>query len=183
MILSPMGIPGVCPAHCRAWTPEEDKLLISLHGKKTLSEIAALLPAPGRVKSATQARVGILRERYPDKVSYICRPYTLKEDNLIRKNCHTMTVAEVAACLNNRTPKSVKGRAKKMGVSFRRFGERHPNAKYPDGLVIRVQDWRDTLNLTFSEIDRKLGLPRLTAWYLYHRRLTADYAIVRELLP
>lgn len=182
MILPPMGIPGVCPTHCRAWTPEEDELLISLRGKKTVAEIAALLPEPGRTVDAAKERIQILKERYPDRVDYIRCPYTAEEDDFIRKNCHTLTMKEVAAHLDNRSPKSVKERAKVIGVSFRKFGERHPRAKYPDEIVFLVEEWRDDINLTFREIERRLNLPRSTAWHLYNR-LTADYAIARELLP
>lgn len=32
--LKPMGTPGKCPAHERAWTPEEEELVISLYRKK-----------------------------------------------------------------------------------------------------------------------------------------------------
>ncbi|EAM2929452.1 hypothetical protein Q3P76_003135 [Salmonella enterica] len=31
MILKPMGTPGKCPAHLRAWTAEDDELLINLY--------------------------------------------------------------------------------------------------------------------------------------------------------
>lgn len=34
MTLKPMGTPGKCPAHERAWTPEEEELVISLYRKK-----------------------------------------------------------------------------------------------------------------------------------------------------
>ncbi|EKH2093670.1 SANT/Myb domain-containing protein [Salmonella enterica] len=182
MILPPMGIPGVCPTHCRAWTSEEDELLISLRGKKTVAEIAALLPEPGRTVDAAKERIQILKERYPDRVDCIRRPYTAEEDDFIRKNCHTLTMKEVAAHLDNRSPKSVKERAKVIGVSFRKFGERHPRAKYPDEIVFLVEEWRDDFKVTFRVIERRLNLPRSTAWHLYNR-LTADYAIVRELLP
>ncbi len=183
MILPPMGTPGKCPAHVRPWTPEEDELLISLRGKKTVAEIVALLPEPGRTVLAAKKRIQILRERYPDRVDYISRPYTAEEEDFIRKNCHTLTMKEVAAHLDNRSPKSVKERAKKIGVNFRKFGERHQRAKYPDELVFLVEEWRDNINLTFREIERRLNLPRSTAWHLYSNRLTADYAIAREYLP
>ncbi|HAK3428040.1 TPA: hypothetical protein R4F56_001782 [Salmonella enterica subsp. enterica serovar Muenchen] len=182
MILKPMSTPGKCPAHCRPWTAAEDELLMNLHGKKTVAEIAALLPEPGRTVAAAKERLKRLREHYPDRVDYINRPYTAEEDDFIRKNCHTLTIAEVATHLDNRSRKSVKGRAEKIGVSFRKFGERHQRAKYPDEIVFLVEEWRDDLNLTFSEIERRLNLPKTTAQHLY-KRLTADYAIAREYLP
>ncbi|HIA1614839.1 TPA: SANT/Myb-like DNA-binding domain-containing protein [Salmonella enterica] len=182
MILKPMGKPGVCPKHVRPWTPEEDELLISLHGKKTTAEIVPLLPAPGRTKGAIQKRMDALLARYPDRMSRIRRLYTPKEDNFIRKNCHTMTAAEIATHLDDRSMSSVHERARAIGVSLAKFGEQHPKARYPDELVIRVQDWRDDLSLTFKEIGRRLNIPGSTAWSLYNR-LTADYASVREYMP
>ncbi|ELO6028316.1 SANT/Myb-like DNA-binding domain-containing protein [Salmonella enterica] len=116
MILKPMGTPGKCPAHLRPWTTEEDELLISLFGKKTAAEIAALLPSK-RTPAATLKRIQMLRELYPDRVGYICRRFTRAEDNFIRENCHTMTIAEVAAHLN-RAYTSVKSRRGTLGVSF-----------------------------------------------------------------
>ncbi|ECH9261503.1 hypothetical protein AVA06_003301 [Salmonella enterica subsp. enterica] len=95
MILPPMGIPGVCPAHRRPWTSEEDELLINLHGKKTAAEIAKLLPAPGRSVSAVKTRQQDLRERFPDLIGYIHHPWTQEHDNFLRKNRHTMTAEEI----------------------------------------------------------------------------------------
>ncbi|ECP0105319.1 AsnC family protein [Salmonella enterica] len=181
MILKPMGIPGKCPAHLSPWTTEEDELLISLFGKKTAAEIAALLPSK-RTPAAILKRIQMLRELYPDRVCYICRRFTRAEDNFIRENCHTMTIAEVAAHLN-RAYTSVKSRRGTLGVSFFKCGERHHTAKYPDEIVIHVQEWRDDFGLAFREIDRRLGAPKGTSRHLYLRRLTADYAIAREYLP
>ncbi|EGR7329415.1 SANT/Myb domain-containing protein [Salmonella enterica] len=180
MILKPMGIPGVCPAHLRAWTAEEDELLINLHNVMTAKEITSLLPK--RTFSAISRRIFILRQLYPDRVSYIKRPYTPKEDKFIRDNYQTMTAKEIAGYLN-RSWKSVAVRARDgLGISFYKCGERHPNSKYPDDLTIRVQEWRDEFNLSFGEIDRRLGTPKTTARHLYSRP-TADYAIARGYLP
>lgn len=183
MILKPMGIKRVCPKHLRAWTPKEDELLISLHGKKTTAEIALLLPAPGRTKDATAKRLEVLRRLYPDRVSCLVRRYTREEDDFILKNCHAMTMAEVASHLVERNARSVQARAAVIGAKFYKCGERRHNTKYTDDFVIQVQDWRDDLNLAFAEIDRRLGLPKMTAWWLYHNRLTADYAISRQYMP
>lgn len=183
MILEPMGIPGICPKHVRAWTPEEDELLINLHGKKTMAEIAPLLPAPGRTLYAAAKRLEVLRRLYPDRVSCLVRRYTRDEDDFILKNCHTMTMAEVASHLVDRNSRSVQARASVIGAKFYKCGERRHNARYTDDFVIRVQDWRDNLNLAFDEIDRRFGLPRMTAWRLYHERLTADYAISKQYMP
>ncbi|EJC3637002.1 hypothetical protein MYX88_002038 [Salmonella enterica] len=42
MILKPVGTPGGCQAHERTWTPEEEKLVISLYGKKSLTAADAI---------------------------------------------------------------------------------------------------------------------------------------------
>ncbi|ELQ7075197.1 AsnC family protein [Salmonella enterica] len=182
MILKPMGTPGKCPAHQRAWTAEEDELLISLSGKKTVAEIAALLPEPGRTRFATAKRIQVLRELYPDRVGYIVHRYTPGEDDFIRKNRHTMTIAEVAAHLNC-SFSSVKSRKDALGVSFYKCGEKHSKARHPDSMVIQAQEWRDDHNMTIAEIARRLRVPERTVRRFCFDRLTADYAITRELLP
>ncbi|HDJ1178764.1 TPA: AsnC family protein, partial [Escherichia coli] len=40
MILQPMGRKGQAPAHVRAWTPEEDALLIALYPSTPVKDIA-----------------------------------------------------------------------------------------------------------------------------------------------
>ncbi|ELK2377704.1 hypothetical protein RU030_002468 [Salmonella enterica] len=181
MILKPMGKPGEAPAYTIPWTIEEDELVIGLYGTMTAREITAFLP--GRTLPAVNTRIGVLRQLYPDRMEYIKRPYSLKEDKFIRDNCQVMTTEEIAEHLD-RSPKSVALRGNcALNISFYKCGERSANAKYTDDIVIRAQDLRDNLNLPFTEIDRMLGLPKATARRFYHKRLTADYAISRQYMP
>ncbi|EAA2733727.1 AsnC family protein [Salmonella enterica subsp. enterica] len=184
MILPPMGIPGVCPAHRRPWTLEEDELLIKLHGKKTAAEIAKLLPAPGRSVSAVKTRQQDLRERFPELIGYIHHPWTQEHDNFLRKNRHTMTAEEIGNRLTpRRTEVSVSCRAARLGISLYKCGDNLPRTRHKDKDVIFIRELRDSSELTFKEIGGKFGLSKDMAVWLYHHRLTADYAIVRELLP
>ncbi|EJN7307272.1 hypothetical protein NRW16_005484, partial [Escherichia coli] len=41
--LKPMGIPGKAPAHVKAWTQQEDDLLITLYPQHTARDIAGRL--------------------------------------------------------------------------------------------------------------------------------------------
>lgn len=177
----PVKTPEVCPKHGHAWTIEEDELVIGLYGTMTVREITTFLPR--RTFYAVNTRISVLRQLYPDRMDHIKRPYSLEEDKFIRDNCQTMTVKEIAGHLN-RSPKSVELRGNNgLNISFYKCGERSVNAKYADDIVIRAQELRDDLNLTFVEIERRLGLPKATARRLYHRRLTADYAISRQYMP
>ncbi|HFJ3371191.1 TPA: SANT/Myb-like DNA-binding domain-containing protein [Salmonella enterica] len=184
MILPPMGIPGVCPAHRRPWTAAEDELLISLYGKKTMAEMVKLLPAPGRSFSAVQIRLRVLRERFPDLIGYIQPPWTQEHDNFLRKNCHTMTAEEIGNRLTpSRTKASVTLRAFRLGISLYKCGDNLPITHHKDEDVKFIRELRDRFNLTFCEIGEKFGICESVTSWLYHHRLTADYAIARELLP
>ncbi|ENY5857457.1 SANT/Myb-like DNA-binding domain-containing protein [Salmonella enterica subsp. enterica serovar Bareilly] len=184
MLLKPMGTPGKCPAHERAWTPEEEELVISLYGKKSLTEIAALLPEPGRSADAVAHKLQFLRERLPDQIGYMRPRYTQEQDNFIRKNCHTMTAEEIGNQLTpRRTKDSVMHRARRLGISLYKCGDNSPHTKYEDEDVELIRGLRDGSDLTFKEIGGKFDLSKnMTAW-LYHHRLTAADAIVREYLP
>ncbi|EBV5318852.1 AsnC family protein [Salmonella enterica subsp. enterica serovar Bredeney] len=184
MILPPMGIPGVCPAHRRPWTAAEDELLISLYGKKTMAEMVKLLPAPGRSFYAVQIRLRVLRERFPDLIGYIQPPWTQEHDNFLRKNSHTMTAEEIGNRLTpRRTEASVTLRAFRLGISLYKCGDNLPITRHKDEDVILIRELYDGSDLSFKEVGRKFGLSKnMTSW-LYHHRLTADYAIARELLP
>ncbi|EEP9437595.1 AsnC family protein [Salmonella enterica subsp. enterica serovar Reading] len=184
MILPPMGIPGVCPAHRRPWTSEEDELLIKLHGKKTIAEMVKLLPAPGRSFYAVQIRIRDLRERFPDLIGYIQHPWKQEHDNFLRKNRHTMTAEEIGNRLTpRRTEASVTCRAFRLGISLYKCGDNLPRTHHKDENVIFIRELRDDSDLTFREIGGRFGVSGSMASWLYHHRLTADYAIARELLP
>lgn len=63
MILQPMGRKGRAPAHVRAWTPEEDALLIALYPSTPVKDIAV------RIKRSfwgVHNRIVLLRGTYPD---------------------------------------------------------------------------------------------------------------------
>ncbi|ENX2733353.1 SANT/Myb-like DNA-binding domain-containing protein [Salmonella enterica] len=184
MILPPMGIPGVCPAHRRPWTSEEDELLINLYGKKTTAEIAKLLPAPGRSVYAVKTRLSELRDCFPEMIGYIKRPWTQEHDKFIRKNRHTMTAKEIGNQLTpRRTERAVMSRATYLGISLYKCGDNLPLTRHKDEDVKLIRELRDRFNLTFREIGEKFGISKQMTRWLYRHRLTADYAIARELLP
>nr|EDU9551453.1 AsnC family protein [Salmonella enterica subsp. enterica] len=184
MILPPMGTPGKCPAHLRAWTPEEDELLISLYGKKTVAEMVKLLPAPGRSFHAVKIRLRGLRERFPDLIGYIQPPWTQEHDNFLRKNCHTMIAEEIGNRLTpRRTKASVTNRAVRLGISLYKCGDNLPRTRHKDEDVILIRELYDNYDLSFKEVGRRFDLSKnMTAW-LYHHRHTAIDAIAREYLP
>ncbi|HAK8205241.1 TPA: AsnC family protein, partial [Salmonella enterica] len=184
MILKPRGTPGKCPAHVRAWTPEEDELLINLHGKKTAAEIAARLPAPGRSISAVRGRTYILSKRFPDRFDYICHPWTPEDDRFLRRNCHTMTAKEIGNRLTpRRTQRAVTLRAYRLGISLFKCGDNHPRARYKDEDVKLLRELRDQSSLTFDKIGEKFDTSEGVAFWLCNGRMTADEAIAREYLP
>ncbi|EAY1186683.1 AsnC family protein [Salmonella enterica] len=184
MILPPMRTPGKCPAHLRPWTAEEDGLLISLCGKKTVAEMVKLLPAPGRSFYAVKTRLRDLRARFPELIDYVRLPWTQEHDNFLRKNRHTMTAKEIGNRLTpRRTEDAVMSRAIRLGISLYKCGDNLPQTRHKDEDVKFIRELRDRFNLTFREIGEKFGLGAdMTVW-LYHHRHTAIDAIAREYLP
>lgn len=184
MIPNPMGTLGKCPAHLRSWTPEEDELLVNLHGKKTVAEMAKLLPAPGRSFYAIQSRISELRERFPELFGRIRHPWTPKDDRFLRKNCHTMTAKEIGNQLTpRRTESSVTCRAFRLGISLYKCGDNLPITRHKDEDVKLIRELRDEFSLTFREIGEKFYISKDMAGWLYRHRHTAIDAIAREYLP
>ncbi|EBC1350147.1 AsnC family protein [Salmonella enterica] len=182
--LKPMRTPGKCPAHHRPWTAEEDELLINLHGKKTVAEMAKLLPAPGRSVYAVKTRLRDLRERFPELIGYIRHLWTQEQDNFLRKNRHTMTAKEIGNRLTpRRTGNAVMSRAIYLGISLYKCGDNLPQTRYKDEDINLIRELRDRYSLTFKEIGGKFGLSKDITIWLYHHRLTAIDAIAREHLP
>ncbi|EGF0850588.1 hypothetical protein LDR16_001114 [Salmonella enterica] len=176
MILPPMGTPGKCPVCVRAWTPEEDELLISLHPSMTYKEMTTRLNRTERGIRA-RARLFIQSGILPAKHN----PFTPGQDAFIRANRHHMTIAEVAIRLG-KTADCVSKRAQRLGVSYRKTGDFHHATKYSDSDVELICILRDD-GMGFPEIARKFEMPKSSAEAIYHRRQTAIDAIAREYLP
>ncbi|ECQ2296979.1 hypothetical protein FZ232_08795 [Salmonella enterica] len=112
MILKPMGIPGVCPAHLRVWTSEHDEFLVKNYSVMGIADIAAVL---NRTASAVECRAGSLRSKgIPVPYRSKNKPLTLKEKRFIRDNRYTMTAPQMAARLN-RHEVTIKKSSKKNG--------------------------------------------------------------------
>ncbi|EDA0232251.1 AsnC family protein [Salmonella enterica] len=177
MLLKPMGTPGKCPAHCRAWTPEEDELLVNLYPSMTHNQIAITM---GRSVSSVSHRVTLLREQ--GRIPYKHHPLTPAQRRFIRDNRHTMTIKAVATTLGV-CVSTVKYAARTMGISYHKYGDIHPRTKHPDSDIELIRQLRDEHNLTFREIGEKFDIHPRTCWKLYTSRLTAADAIAREYLP
>lgn len=181
MILKPMGTPGKCPAHCRAWTVEHDNFLVKNYSVMNIADIAAALC---RTTSAIECRSRVLRNKgVPVPYRNKRRPLTPKEKQFIRDNRYTMTAPQMAACLN-RHEVTIKKTAKKIGVSLRKSGDHNPSTRYKDEDVRLIRALReDTPPMSLREIGGKFEISTSTARRLCTRRYTTDDAIAREYLP
>lgn len=177
MHLKPMGIPGKCPAHLRAWTEKEDELLISLFPLMTCAEIAIQI---GRGLKAIEKRVGMHRQA--GRLPYKYRHFTPEDDAFIKANRHVLSASDMAVHLG-RKQDDIRHRASALGISLRKYGNFCHLTKYSDEDVELIRQLRDEFNLPFKEIAEKFETSRDYASQLYHKRLTANYAIVREYLP
>ncbi|EOF6096803.1 AsnC family protein [Salmonella enterica] len=176
MILKPMGIPGRCPVCVRAWTPEEDELLISLYPSMTCKEMTTRL---NRSEGGISKRASLFIQKGILPAKY--KPFTPKQDAFIRANRHNMTLSEVATHLG-KSKECVSKRAQLLKVRYGKTGDLHHKTKYPDSDVDLIHALRDD-GLTFPCIAKKFGIPRTTARSLYYNRMTAIDAIAREYMP
>ncbi|EBK6690209.1 AsnC family protein [Salmonella enterica subsp. enterica serovar Freetown] len=180
MMLLPMGVPGVCPKHVRAWTQEEDEILLRMHGKKNAVEIAGMLHK--RTPGAVRARFACLRDRYPGKIKPLNYRFTPKDDRFIRRHCLTMSAAELGAHIGVGV-NAVRQYASRNGIRLSKCGDYHPQTKYPDSDVELIRQLRDEYNLKFREIGEKFEMSAKSCAWIYAYRQTATDAIIRELLP
>ncbi|MGV5853922.1 DNA-binding protein [Escherichia coli] len=181
MTIEPMGTPDKALKNTGPWTQQEDDLLIDLYPTHTSKEIAAKV---NRTVSSVENHIFKLRKAR--KVLLKHARLGRAQIDLIIKCRHTRTVQEVAqelGCSIN----SVKVAAFNQGVSFRKCGETHHKAKYPDTLANLVRELRDGHGWTWKQIaghisqHNQLSLSVSTVATLY-RRSTADDAVRRELL-
>lgn len=182
MILQPMGRKGRALAHVRAWTPEEDALLIALYPSNPVKDIAV------RVKRSfwgIHNRIAVLRSTQPELLKYKRHRFTPDEDRFIRKNARTMTAKQIGEYLG-RGRDSVHDRARYIGVSLKKYGELLPFTRISDDDVRLIRELRDAESprrLTFREIGEKFELSEGTVSFIYHRRRTAEDVVLRELTP
>ncbi|EBY1076344.1 AsnC family protein [Salmonella enterica] len=177
MILLPMGTPGKCPENARAWTPEEEESLISLYPDHTFREIATQL---GRTKAAVQFRA--IRLRREGRLGHKRNQFTPEQDSFIRTHRHSMTLSEVATHLGRKSSTGIANRAKRLGVTYCKYGDLNPLTKYSDSDVELIRALRDD-GMAFSKIAEKFEMPESTARSIYLKRFTAADAIAREYLP
>ncbi|ECH9843529.1 TPA: MerR family transcriptional regulator [Salmonella enterica] len=177
MILPPMGTPGKCPVCVRAWTQEEDELLINLHSSMSCDQIATAL---GRSVRGVAHRMSLLRDA--GRLPYKKHQVTPEDRRFIRDNRYKMTIKEVAAALGI-SPSTVKYTARRMDVSYRKYGDMHRSTKYPDSDVELIRQLHDEYNLTFREVGKKFDISTYSCQRIYASRLTAIDIIAREYLP
>lgn len=181
MYLRKRGTPGKAPKHVRAWSLEEDNLLISLYPKFTIEEVALQM---GRPIGGVNRRISILRKSNPGLLAKK-KPFTEAEENLIRQNCKTMTVCQVATLLG-RQPGDITQKALRMGVSFFKCGDMHHSTRISDADVTLIRALRDDdkgRQMFFREIAEKFEITPRQAWRAYNERLVATDIVGRELLP
>lgn len=183
MFLKPMGIPGKAPKHARAWTQQEDKLLISLYQDHSAGQMTERLQ---RTRCAVRHRILFLRNR-----GLIGRkrkaPLSTEAIAFLIKNRHTKTARELARKAGC-SEYTVKYTLRKRGYSLKKCGESHHCARYSDRLTELVTELRDRRNMTFCMIAKHINnmlqmhISDNTALRLYNRRTAAD-ALLYELLP
>ncbi|EAA5814583.1 AsnC family protein [Salmonella enterica] len=159
------------------WTPEEEESLISLYPDHTFREIATQL---GRTKAAVQFRA--IRLRREGRLGHKRNQFTPEQDMFIRTHRHSMTLSEVASHLGRKSRTDIANRAKRLGVTYCKYGDLNPLTKYSDSDVGLIRALRDD-GMTFSKIAEKFEMPESTARSIYHKRFTAADAIAREYLP
>ena len=107
------------PSNLKRWTAAEDNTLI-LYGA-SLSNSLLMSKLPGRSTGAIAARLHKLRIRKVGSTSYLAEPYTVDEDDILRKwfgqNINAQTIKE--RHLPHRTLRSIYSRAQRLGLTGR----------------------------------------------------------------
>lgn len=182
MRLAPMGIPGKAPAHVKAWTQQEDEMLISFYPDCTAWQMAERLQ---RTTKSVKWRLSLLRER--DLIDIKKKPLTKEAIAFLIKHRHTRTARELADEVGCSVD-TVKKQLNKRGYRLQKCGESHPSARYSDHLVELVTALRDERGMTFAAIAEHINctqqerLTTNTVLHLYNRRTAAD-VVLCELLP
>ena len=90
------------------------------------------------------------------------RPWTSDELRLIRTCATTHSVAQVAAMLG-RNRNTVMAQARRIGVSYAKYGDAHVSAKYPADLVRMAVD-AHVAGESVKSISERLGVLYITVY-------------------
>ncbi len=85
------------------------------------------------------------------------KAWTVEEDRVIKEQAETLTSYQLAERLG-RSSDSIKHRARRLGVSLRKYGDKVAWAKYSNELVERARDLHEG-GMMPLEISRRLGIP------------------------
>ncbi|EOY7764389.1 DNA-binding protein [Escherichia coli] len=180
--LKPMGIPGKAPAHVKAWTQQEDDLLITLYPTHTSQEIGAQI---NRTAASVRNRISALHKqgRVKLKAGRLSRGQI---DHIIRHR-HTKSAQQLAqelGCCEDSVTRIIRNH----GVTLVKCGEAHHKAKYSDAQAKQVRELRNVRKWSWQRIASHMNYLHQTnmtisgAVALYRRRTASD-AVFRELLP
>ena len=174
-------------AYITEWTEEEETLLVRLYETMTTVEIAPFFPR--RTERAIAAHLSVMRQRAQGGSSQLLPKrksvhFSKEHDRFIIRHSAEKSLAWIAEQLG-RTDNSIRGRGRRLGVRFRKFGDANPRNKYSDEQVRTVRAMRDGdgPKVTFGRIGEALGISEQAAFKLYHYRFTADDKNWVDLLP
>ena len=134
------------------WTVVERRLLCDLYGSRGVSEIAAMLKRSVSAVNNQARKTGLKKKRF------------LTDDEKSRiRSLAPLKTSQQCAMLLGLSAHTVKGFARRNGVSFVKMGERHHSAEYSDDLVSMVRLRADN-GEPVAAIAASLGIPYSTVY-------------------
>lgn len=167
------GRKGAYVAGYKPYSDSDDAYLIENYQKIPLTHIAKTLNRSKKsvfTRSKKLLRDGLI----VDNKSWEKSHYSKKEDRFIIANQDKMSFAEVAQVLG-RSRDSVKVRAGKLGVSFRKIAETAPTVKLSNEDIELIRELAEA-GLNFCEIARKFEVDNSHVRNVcqFHSRLYLD---------
>lgn len=162
------------------WTPEQHAVLIELAGKAPVNEIAERVGRTPQAVRGHAAHFGIsLRpEGKPHNWNQVWTPDDIGR---LARLARTHTRAEAAAILE-RGARTVAWKAGELGISFLRYGERHPRTRYPRTIVRQIAEMQ-ALGYTTRQTARLLRIPYDYAYRVRSSRVRWRETMDVEVVP
>lgn len=144
------------------WTTEQDEIIKSFAGQKTVDEIAIKV---GRTRYAVQCRA----MRLGISLTIKRKPWTNAEMRILKAQAGKKCSTEIAKELG-RTRISVIHKARNLKISLLLKGELCSWAKYPDATVERAREMHDE-GIKPKAISKELGVPYWNVCdFIYYKR-------------